>query len=135
MDELLHHLRTMGNHCLLVSTGESFQGGLRRCRISSIHSIAFHGTTNSILRVTPFVQGAREDEGLSLSTSGAPEEWLGSKKPNKKQPWPGTPQRYSSVPKMGEHLNMAGVLLGSLLFEDMEVKATAGLNLSFHAVP
>ena len=29
MDEILHHLETMGNHCLLVFTGESsFQGFL-----------------------------------------------------------------------------------------------------------
>ena len=38
MDEILHHLRTMGNHCLLVFTGESsFQGVLRRCEMDFVH--------------------------------------------------------------------------------------------------
>ena len=40
MDEILHHLETMGNRCLLVFTGESsFQGFLGGAKwISSIHS-------------------------------------------------------------------------------------------------
>ena len=40
MDKILHHLETMGNHCSLVLTGESFSPGpLSWCRIPSIHSI------------------------------------------------------------------------------------------------
>ena len=39
MDEILHRFEAMGNHCLLVFTGESFiPGFLRWCRILSIHS-------------------------------------------------------------------------------------------------
>ena len=40
MDEILHPFETMGSHCSLVFTGESFiPGFLRWCRISSIHSM------------------------------------------------------------------------------------------------
>ena len=41
MDRILHHLESMGNHCLLVFTGESsFQGCVGNAKwISSIHSI------------------------------------------------------------------------------------------------
>ena len=40
MDEILHHFETMGDHCLLVFTGESpFQGFLGGAKwISPIHS-------------------------------------------------------------------------------------------------
>ena len=42
MDEILHHLETMGNHGWLVFTGKSsFQGFLGGAKwISSIHSIS-----------------------------------------------------------------------------------------------
>ena len=41
MDKILHHLKNMGNHCLLVCTGESsFQGFLGGAKwISPIHSM------------------------------------------------------------------------------------------------
>ena len=41
MDEILHHFEIMGNHCLLVFTGQSsFQGFLGGAKwISSIHSM------------------------------------------------------------------------------------------------
>ena len=40
MDEILHHFETMGNHNLLVFTGnQSIPGLLRWCKILSIHSI------------------------------------------------------------------------------------------------
>ena len=44
MDEIRsHHMETMGNHCLLVLTAESsFPSFLRRCRISSIHSVSYN---------------------------------------------------------------------------------------------
>ena len=39
MDKILHHLETMGNHCLLgIYRGIILPGSLRWCRISSIHS-------------------------------------------------------------------------------------------------
>ena len=38
MDEILHHVETMGNHCLLAFTEESSFQVLRWCRTSSIHS-------------------------------------------------------------------------------------------------
>ena len=43
MDEIRsHHFETMGSHCSLAFTGESFiPGFLKWCRISSIHSIWF----------------------------------------------------------------------------------------------
>ena len=38
MDEILHHFEAMGNHCLLVFTGnQTIPGLLRWCRILSIH--------------------------------------------------------------------------------------------------
>ena len=44
MDEILHQFETMGSHCLLVFTGESFiPRFLRWCRILSIHSRVEHG--------------------------------------------------------------------------------------------
>ena len=44
MDKILHHFETMGNHCLLVFTGnQTIPGLLRWCRILSIHSMATCG--------------------------------------------------------------------------------------------
>ena len=44
MDEILHRFETMGSHCLLVFTGESFiPGFLRWCEMDFVHPQYFGG--------------------------------------------------------------------------------------------
>ena len=63
MDEILHHVETMGSHCSLVFTGESsFQGLLERCRILSIHSITQR--ESSVEPVRPVTQVCPMCRGL-----------------------------------------------------------------------
>ena len=79
MDEILHHFETMGNHCLLVYTGESsFQGFLGGARPSTVSPrfIFFPGECATRRRVVPLSATHKTREEWNRCMESAYEHYL-----------------------------------------------------------